>query len=188
MDPCDPRALFRFRRAGGVTSFSEPLWTNYVSLLRKNLGGGSPCAPSLSSSSITRKGVPDRVVPPDPLAIWAYCRRPPPVQVYCPAVMRIQGANPITPSYLGQSAVRILLPLCILTNLRSRCGPIARTLMPPSCGANSIARPLMQICRGGANPIGGGVINKNFGLFHGCTAVLLCCCTVSSLKKCKEVP
>ena len=46
---------------------------------------------------------------------------------------------------------------------RRQVRPIARTLMPPSCGANSIARSLMRICRGGANPIG-GVINKNFGL------------------------
>ena len=94
-------------------------------------------------------------LPPAPLPFGPIAGAPP-MQVYCPAVMRIWGANPITPSYLGQSAVRILLPPCILTNLRSRCGPIARTLMPPSCGANSIARPLMQICRGGANPIGGG--------------------------------
>ena len=39
-------------------------------------------------------------------------------------------------------------------NVPSRCGPIARTLMRPSCGANSIARPLMRICLGGAKLIG----------------------------------
>ena len=95
------------------------------------------------------------ITPPPPLHLRPIARAPP-LQVYCPAVMRIRGANPITPLYLDQSAVQVLLPLCILTNLRSRCGPIARTLMRPSCGANSIARPLMRICRGGANPIGGG--------------------------------
>ena len=45
---------------------------------------------------------------------------------------------------------------CPDKNVPSRCGPIARTLMRPSRGANSIARPEMRICLGGAKPIGGG--------------------------------
>ena len=92
-----------------------------------------------------------------------------------------KAGGQVQPIAAGAGRCRSYYPDADVPN---RCGPIARTLMPPSCGANSIARSRMRICQGGVNPIG-GAINKNFGLlsqFHMRTHALCTLCTL-----CKNV-